>query len=100
MLFRLRREREEDVNKLREEIVNLIDNSAETTYKIVFYAQKEVQEIMSRVLKRWEENSFHGRPIDYASPEEVKTLHKIAKRIVAKHPTELVAEHPELFTGY
>lgn len=100
MPFRLRRGREENIGKIREEVVNLIDNSTETTYKIVFYAQAEVQEIMNRVLKRWEESGCSGRPIDYATPEEVKTLYKIAKKIVSKHPSELVAEHPELFTAY
>jgi hypothetical protein len=79
--------------EMREEIVRLIDESREPIYKVAFYSQEEVQEILGKLEKRWEESRRVGRPIDYATEEELEVLYKIAKRIASKTPEELWAEY-------
>ncbi|MEM1879888.1 MAG: hypothetical protein QXE28_02975 [Desulfurococcaceae archaeon] len=99
MIFKVRKHKE-DIEKLRNEVVRLIDESNEAIYKVVFYSLDEVQEIMNKVMDKWERSGKQGRPIDYASPEEVKVLHKIAKKLASRSPAELLVEYRELFTSY
>lgn len=83
------RKRKINPDEMKNEIIRLIDESREVIYKIAFYSQPEVQEILERVSKRWEESGYQGRPIDYASAEELEMLYKIARRIVSRSPEEL-----------
>lgn len=99
MIFNIKIRKESNIEKLREEVIRLIDESKETVYKIVFYSDEDVQRIMERISKRWEEAGCQGRPIDYATPEELKILHKVAKRVTSKTPAELIAEYRELLMG-
>jgi len=77
------------VSEMREEIIRLIDNNQEVIYKIAFYSQQEVQGLLGEVMKRWERNNYEGRPIDYATDEEVVVLYKIAKKISSMKPEVL-----------
>jgi len=76
---------------MKEEIIRLIDENNEVVYKIAFYSQPEVQSILERVNKKWEENNYQGKPLDYATDEEVVVLYNIAVRISSKRPGELWA---------
>lgn len=97
ILFRRRKLTPEE---MREEIVRLIDESREVIYKIAFYAQPEVQGILDDVTKRWENSGYIGKPIDYATPEELEILYKIAQRIANMPPEELWAIYGrDLFPG-
>jgi len=89
----------EDADKIRDELINLIDNSKETIYKIAFYSNPEVEAIMNRLVSVWEHNNRQGRPIDYANITELKKLLKIAKNIVKKSPAELWAEYSREYTS-
>lgn len=82
-----------DADKIKEELVILIDENTEVIYKVVFYSKPEVQSIMNRVFEEWERNNRQGRPIDYATEEELQLLYKIAKDILKKKPAELWAEY-------
>lgn len=83
------RRRKISPEEMKSEIIRLIDESREVIYKIAFYSQPEVQEVLERVSRRWEESGYQGRPIDYASVEELEVLYKIARRIVSYSPEEL-----------
>jgi len=82
-----------NADKAREELINLIDESRESIYKEVFYSRPEVQSIMDRIIEVWERSGRQGRPIDYATIDELKQLLRIAKEIVKKSPEELMAEY-------
>jgi len=90
----------ENLEEIKEELVKLIDDCEEPVYKVVFYSLDEVKEIMDKIVERWERQGRQGRPIDYATPDEIKKLLKIAKRLVSKTPSEIVSEYRELFTSY
>lgn len=77
------------LDEMKREIIQLIDESREAVYKIAFYAKPEVQSILDEVFKRWEKAGYVGRPIDYATREELEILYKIAKKISAMSPGEL-----------
>jgi hypothetical protein len=82
-----------NAEKIKQEIINLIDENREPIYKEVFYSKPEVQAIMNRVIELWERSGREGRPIDYATIDELKLLLKIAKEIMKKTPEELMAEY-------
>jgi hypothetical protein len=82
-----------NADKAREELINLIDESRESIYKEIFYSRPEVQSIMDRIIEVWERSGRQGRPIDYATIDELKQLLRIAKEIVKKKPEELMAEY-------
>jgi hypothetical protein len=82
-----------DVDRIKRELVALIDENREVIYKIAFYSRPEVQSIMDRVLEAWEHNNRQGEPIDYATLEELEVLYRVAKEISKKKPSELWAEY-------
>ncbi len=86
MLFRKRRVNSE---KIKQELLSLIDESSEVIYKIAFYSQPEVQSIMNRLMDVWESSGRKGRPVDYATVSELKLMLKIARKIARKRPEEL-----------
>lgn len=83
--------------EMRNEVIRLIDESKENVYKVVFYSQPEVLEILERVSRRWEESNYRGRPIDYATPSELKTLYKVARKVASQRAEDLVANYGEDF---
>lgn len=85
----LRRRGEVDIEKLKSEIIRLIDENNEVIYKIAFYSQPEVQEILNKVLKRWESSGYRDRPIDHATAEELEVLYRIARRVFSRRSDEL-----------
>jgi lipoate-protein ligase A len=86
-------EKRVNAEKIKQEIITLIDENREPIYKAVFYSKPEVQSIMNRIMEVWERSGGEGRPIDYATIDELEQLLKIAKEIVKKSPEELMAEY-------
>lgn len=78
-----------DVSKLKREIIALIDESSEQVYKIAFYSDPKVSSIMDRLISKWERNQQKGIPLDYATEDEVRTLHDVAVKIARIPPQEL-----------
>ncbi|AFK51565.1 hypothetical protein TCELL_1142 [Thermogladius calderae 1633] len=76
----------EETAKLKSEIVRLIDESRDVEVKMAFYSDERVQSIMDRLNKEWESNGYKGIPLDYATVDELKTLHDLA-RFYSTHPT-------------
>lgn len=93
MLFKRKHEDSEKSEKIKQELLSLIDESSEVIYKIAFYSQPEVQDIMNRLMNAWESSGRRGRPIDHASISELKLMLKIARKITKKKPEELWAEY-------
>ncbi|MEM4654228.1 MAG: hypothetical protein QXL34_01905 [Thermosphaera sp.] len=80
---------QEEMNKLKSEIINLIDDSTIPVVKEAFYSNQEVENIMERLYKEWEKNGNKGIPLDYATHEELIILHRIAKQVVDSPYEEL-----------
>lgn len=77
-----KRSRKVDVEVMKNELVKLIDESREVTYKEAFYSHPLVEAILEDVNTRWERSGRVGRPIDHATPDEIAKLYKIAKKVV------------------
>lgn len=89
----LPREKRVDAERIKRELITLIDENREPIYKAVFYSKPEVQSIMNRIMEVWERSGRQGIPIDYATIDELEQLLRIAKEIVKKKPGELMAEY-------
>ena len=76
---------------MREEIVELIDKHWNNWVKAAFYSDPEVSRIMDRLVAVWQENGEEGRPIDYASEEELIILLKAARRYYLLDPRRAMA---------
>ena len=87
------RRKQVNSEKIKKELLSLIDESSEVIYKIAFYSQPEVQSIMNRLVDAWESSGRRGRPVDYATVSELKLMLKIARKIARKRPEELWAEY-------
>lgn len=85
------------VDEMRREVIRLIDDNKENIYKIAFYSQPEVQRILNSLTERWVNANYQGGPIDYANPEEVQVLYRLAKKITSMRPEELWARYGEIF---
>lgn len=83
----------EDVEKLKKEIIRLIDEAYDPIYKQAFYSDTEVQRIMEKLFQKWKEGGERGLPIDYASLEDLKILYKVAKNVSSKRPEELYSAY-------
>lgn len=84
---------QEEVNKLKSEIINLIDESTIPVVKEAFYSNQEVKRIMERLYMEWEKNENRGIPLDYATHEELIILHRIARQVVGSPYEELSRAH-------
>ena len=68
--------RREELARIIEE---LIDDSKVSWVKSAFYSDPEVADIVSTILERWEREGKKGKPIDYASEEELEILANYAR---------------------
>ncbi len=66
--------------ELKREIVKLIDENRSPWVKAAFYSNPEVSGILDRLISLWESNDRRGIPLDYASEDELRTLHRLARR--------------------
>ncbi|MCE4608970.1 MAG: hypothetical protein F7C36_01135 [Desulfurococcales archaeon] len=67
-------------DELREKILQLIDEHKNNWVLAAYYSDPDVDMIMKRLVKEWEENSEKGKPIDYATREELEILYLKAKK--------------------
>ncbi len=69
-----------NIQDKKNKIIELIDESKDDERKIAFYSDDIVQGILTRLYDEWEKNNRNGIPLDYASPEEIDTLYRLAIR--------------------
>lgn len=87
--------------EMKDEIIRLIDKNQQVIYKIAFYSDPAVNEILEKLIERWERNNRVNEPIDYATDEEVELLYNKALKISRKTPDELLIEYRDyLIPGY
>jgi len=60
------------------EIMALIDENIDGWRKAAFYADEEVSQLLEELYARWENSGKLGRPLDYATDEEIAFLYKKA----------------------
>jgi len=82
-----------DVDKMKQEIIRLIDESREQAYKVAFYSDPVVTRIMERIIAEWERNQEKGIPLDYATPEEIEVMYNIAVKISKTPPQALWSKY-------
>jgi len=66
--------------EIKRDIIRLIDENRSPWVKAAFYSNLEVSSILDKLINIWESNDRKGIPLDYASEEELKTLHRHARR--------------------
>ncbi len=66
--------------ELKAKIISLIDENTFQWRKAAFYSDPMVSEIMMRLYERWESSGRDGRPVDYASLEELEVLAEKAEK--------------------
>lgn len=64
---------------MKEEIISLIDENRSPWVKAAFYSDPEVSKILENLINRWESAGRAGIPLDYATEEELRILHKKAQ---------------------
>ena len=69
-----------ELEKMKREIIKLIDDSRESGRKIAFYSDPYVAEVLTKLYDLWEKNNRKGIPLDYASAEEIEKLYNLALR--------------------
>lgn len=67
-------------DKVKREILALIDDNYSNWRKAAFYSDPDVVSIMDRLQRVWEENDMMGYPIDYATDGELKILLEKARK--------------------
>lgn len=67
-------------DEIREKILQFIDDDTRNWVKAAYYSDPRVVPILDLVYKRWEEAGRKGRPIDYATRDELDTLWNTAKK--------------------
>lgn len=65
---------------IKEEIVRLIDENPNQWIKAAFYSDEKVKHIMASLYERWEKNDSRMLPIDYATLDELRQLHALARK--------------------
>ncbi|MEB3774217.1 MAG: hypothetical protein GSR86_04745 [Desulfurococcales archaeon] len=69
-----------DRDRVKREILSLIDDNYSNWRKAAFYSDPEVIVILDRLQSVWEDNDMQGYPIDYATDEELQVLLDKARR--------------------
>ena len=67
-------------DRVKQEILSLIDDNYSNWRKAAFYSDPEVIAILDRLQSVWEDNNMAGYPIDYATDEELQVLLDKARR--------------------
>ncbi len=66
--------------KLIREITINIDENRDQWKRAAFYSDETVQNILDRLYSEWEKNNKKGKPLDYATIDELETLAILAKK--------------------
>jgi len=78
---------------LKNKILALIDGNRDPWKKAGFYGDPTIQIIMNRLYKRWEENNRDGRPIDYATLDELKIMARLAEKYYRTPSSEIQRQY-------
>ncbi|MCE4624684.1 MAG: hypothetical protein F7C35_02310 [Desulfurococcales archaeon] len=76
---------------IKREILELIDSHWNNWVKAAFYSDPQVEPIMGRLVKAWRENGEQGKPLDYATDEELMILLHAARRYYTMDPRRAMA---------
>lgn len=66
------------INKMKSEIIRLIDMHTDNWVKAAFFSDEAVSKIMEELYDRWSKGGERGMPIDYAVESELEILHEKA----------------------
>jgi len=66
------------IEEMKRKIIEIIDENKSAGPKIAFYSDPDVAEIIDKLYKRWNAEGCKGKPLDYASEEEIRFLYKMA----------------------
>jgi hypothetical protein len=64
----------EDVEKLKKIVETFVDKNMDPWRKALFYSDPDVKKILKRLYEKWESASYDGKPLDYATPDELRLL--------------------------
>jgi hypothetical protein len=74
--------------KMRNEIINLIDENSSNWIKAAFFSDEVIEVIMEALYSKWEQSNEQGMPIDYATGDELKIMLKKARQYASMKPEE------------
>ncbi len=63
-----------DLEKLKKIVEVFVEKNMDPWRKALFYSDSDVKKILKRVYEKWENSSYRGKPLDYATPEELRIL--------------------------
>ena len=74
----------------REKLIRIIEeaveNSRDNWKKVAFYSDPDVASILERLYEAWEANERRGKPIDYATLDDLRVLATKAKSVKPVSP--------------
>jgi hypothetical protein len=79
---------QKEEEEIKEEIIRLIDYNKDNWVKAAFFSDEVVEVIMESLYSKWSQDGEIGRPIDYATEDELKILHKRAKKYASMNTRE------------
>lgn len=74
--------------KMKSEIINLIDENSSNWIKAAFFSDEMIEIIMEALYAKWEQNQEEGMPIDYATEDQLKIMLKKARQYASMKPEE------------
>ncbi len=80
-----------EAEKMRKEIIELIDKHWNNWIKAAFYSDPEVAKIMDRLVREWSSKGERGAPIDYATEDELLVLLRAARKYYSMDPRRAMA---------
>lgn len=80
-----------DAERIRKEIIELIDKHWNNWVKAAFYSDPEVAKIMDRLVREWSSRGEEGAPIDYATEDELLVLLRAARKYYSMDPRRAMA---------
>ncbi|MEM0021112.1 MAG: hypothetical protein QW039_05865 [Fervidicoccaceae archaeon] len=78
----------EEMERMKNEIISLIDENASNWIKAAFFSDEVIEVIMEGLYSKWEGNNEEGRPIDYATADQLKIMLKKARHYASMSPEE------------
>ncbi len=77
---------------LKRKIIEKIDENYDPWVKAAFYSDREVSILLDELYRRWEEAGMEGKPLDYASDEELEFLALKAEAVKPIHATDKLTD--------
>jgi len=74
--------------RMKNEIINLIDENSSNWIKAAFFSDEMIEVIMEALYSKWEQSGEAGRPIDYATADQLKIMLKKARQYASMKPDE------------